>query len=45
MAEVIHVFNFEKIKNRDEVPDLVKSVLNGAKSEGYTDGLLFLNCD
>ena len=43
MEEVVHLYNFEKIRNRDEVPLLMQAVFNGAKSENYTDGIIFLN--
>jgi hypothetical protein len=34
MAEVVHVYNFENIRNRNEVPLLMQSVLNGAEQAG-----------
>lgn len=43
MDEVIHVYNFGKIRDRTEVPSLMQAVLNGAEQAGYTDGVLFIN--
>ena len=44
-ADVLHVFNFENIRNSDEKLSLVEAVLNGAEQEGWTDtdGMYFLN--
>ena len=43
MEEVVHLYNFEKIRNRDEVPFLMQAVFNGAESKNYTNGVIFLN--
>lgn len=43
MEEVVHLYNFEKIKNGNEKALLVQAVLNGAKQACYTDGIIFLN--
>jgi len=43
MEEVVHLYNFEKIRNRDEVPLLMQAVFTGAESKNYTDGIIFLN--
>ena len=43
IAEVIHLYNFENIRNKTEIPFLMQAVLNGAEQAGYTDGILFLN--
>lgn len=43
--DVLHLFNFEAIQNRAEVPVLVQAVLNGAEQQGYTNNLMFLNYD
>ena len=43
MAEVVHLYNFENIRNRTETPLLMQAVLNGAEQAGYTDGIIFLN--
>ena len=45
MAEVIHLYNFENMKNKTEIPILMQAVLNGAEQEGCTDGIIFLNYD
>ena len=43
MTEVVHLYNFQNIRNRSEIPLLMQAVLNGAEQAGYTDGILFLN--
>ena len=43
MADVVHLYNFENIRDRTEVPVLIQAVLNGAEQAGYTDGMIFLN--
>ena len=43
MGDVIHLYNFENIRNRAETPFLMQAVLNGAEQAGYTGGILFLN--
>jgi len=43
MAEVVHFYNFENIRNRNEIPLLMQAVLNGAEQAGYMDGIIFLN--
>jgi hypothetical protein len=43
MEEVVHLYNFENIRNRTERPLLIEVVLNGAKQAGYMDGIIFLN--
>ena len=43
MGEVVHLYNFENIRNRTETPLLMQAVLNGAKQVGYMDGIIFLN--
>lgn len=45
MEDVIHLYNFEKIRDRTEIPGLVEQVRNGAEEKGYTDGMIFLNCE
>jgi len=42
-AEVIHLYNFKKIRNRTEVPVLMQAVLNGAEQVAYISGIMFLN--
>ena len=42
-AEVIHLYNFEKIRDVTEKPALLQAVLNGAEQAGYTDGIMFIN--
>ena len=41
MGEVVHLYNFENIRNNAEKPLLMQAVLNGAEQAGYTDGILF----
>ena len=43
IEEVVHLYNFETIRNRTEIPILMQAVLNGAEQAGYTDGIIFLN--
>ena len=43
MEEVVHLYNFENIRNRTETPLLMQAVLNGAEQSGYMDGIIFLN--
>jgi hypothetical protein len=43
MAKVVHLYNFENIQNRNEIPLIMQAVLNGAEQAGYTDGIIFLN--
>lgn len=44
IAEVIHLYNFNKIRNRTETPVLMQAVLNGAGQAGYmNNGIMFLN--
>lgn len=43
MEEVVHLYNFENIRNRTETPLLIQAVLNGAEQVGYMDGIIFLN--
>ena len=43
IEEVIHLYNFENIKNKTETPILMQAVLNSAEDAGYTDGIIFLN--
>lgn len=45
MGEVLHLYNFEKIRNKTEKPLLMQAVLNGAEQAGSTDGIIFLNCE
>jgi hypothetical protein len=45
MQEVLHVYNFDKIHNKTEIPLLIQAVLNGAEQMGYLDGIMFLNYD
>jgi len=42
-SDVVHLYNFKKIRNTAEIPLLMQAVLNGAEQAGYTDGILFLN--
>ena len=41
--DVVHLYNFQNIRNNAEKPLLVQAVLNGAEQAGYMDGILFLN--
>jgi len=41
--EVLHLVNFDKIKNSLEKPSLVSAVLNGAKDAGCGDNIAFIN--
>lgn len=41
--EVIHIYNFEDIRDRTEVPFLMQAVLNGSEQAGCTDDNFFLN--
>lgn len=41
--EVLHVYNFNKIIDRKEVPGLVQAVLDGAEEAGNTKGIMFIN--
>nr|QUS63749.1 hypothetical protein [Haslea silbo] len=41
--DVLHLYNFKKMRNNAEKPFLVQAVLNGAEQAGYTDGIRFLN--
>ena len=43
MGQVVHLDNFDKIRNRSETPLLIQAVLNGAEQAAYTDGIIFLN--
>ena len=43
IEEVVHLYNFENIRNRTEIPILMQAVLNGTKQAGYMDGIIFLN--
>ena len=43
MGEVVHLYNFENIQNRNETALLMQAVLNGAEQAGYRDGIIFLN--
>ena len=43
MDEVVHLYNFQNIRNRSEIPLLMQTVLNGAEQAGYTDGIHFIN--
>jgi hypothetical protein len=43
MGEVVHLYNFENLRNRTETPLLMQAVLNGAEQAGYIDGIIFLN--
>jgi hypothetical protein len=43
MGEVVHLYNFENIRNRTETPLLMQAVLNGAEQAAYMDGIIFLN--
>lgn len=42
-GEVVHLYNFENIRNRAETSLLMQAVLNGAEQVGYMDGIIFLN--
>ena len=42
-SEVLHLYNFEKIRNSGEKPILMQAVLNGAEQSGWTGGIIFLN--
>ena len=43
MEEVVHLYNFENIRNRTETPLLMQAVLNGTEQAGYMNGIIFLN--
>ena len=43
MTEVVHLYNFQNIRNRSEIPILMQAVLNGAEQAGYTNGIHFIN--
>jgi hypothetical protein len=43
MGQVVHVYNFEDLRDRNEVPFLMEAVKNGAKKAGYTEGIIFIN--
>lgn len=43
MEEVVHLYDFEKIRSTAEKPLRMQAVLNGAEQVGYTDGSIFLN--
>ena len=43
MGEVVHLYNFENIRNRTETPLLMQAVLNGTEQAGYMNGIIFLN--
>ena len=43
IGEVVHLYNFENIRNRTEIQLLMQAVLNGAEQAGYMDGIIFLN--
>lgn len=43
MEQVVHLYNFENIRNRTETPLLMQAVLNGAEQTGYMSGIIFLN--
>lgn len=41
IKEVVHLYNFENIRNRTEVPILMQAVLNRVEQAGYMDGIIF----
>jgi len=41
--EVLHLVNFDKIRNSLEKPSLIRTVLNGAKDAGCGDNIAFIN--
>jgi hypothetical protein len=41
--EVLHLVNFDKIRNSLEKPSLVSAVLNGAEDSGCGDNIAFIN--
>ena len=41
MGKVVHLYNFENIRNKTETPLLMQVVLNGAEQAGYMDGITF----
>ena len=41
--DVLHLYDFKKIRNPDQKPSLVQAVLNGAENAGYQEGIAFLN--
>lgn len=43
MGEVVHLYNFENLRNRNEILFLMQAVLNRAEQVGYMDGIIFLN--
>jgi hypothetical protein len=42
-SDVLHLYNFQNIQNKAEIPFLVQAVLNGAEQAGYTNGINFIN--
>lgn len=43
IKEVVHLYNFENIRNKAEIRILMQAILNGAEQAGDTDGIIFLN--
>ena len=43
MIEVVHLCNFENIRNKTEKPLFMQAVLNGTEQAGYMHGIIFLN--
>jgi hypothetical protein len=42
-SDVVHLYNFDNIRDVTEKPLLVQAVLNGSEQAGHTDGIIFLN--
>lgn len=43
MGEVVHLYNFENIRNKTETPIFMQAVLNETEQAGYMDGIIFSN--
>jgi hypothetical protein len=41
--ELLHLVNFDKIRNSLEKSSLVNAVLSGAEDAGYIENILFIN--
>jgi len=41
--EVLHLVNFDKIRDPSEKPSLISAVLDGAEDAGCVDGIVFIN--
>ena len=43
LNDVLHLFNFDNIRDPLEKPALVEAVINGAEDAGCTEGIAFMN--